>query len=58
MGPLIQEVHYYLEDGKIVYTELYHALRTYCCSKDCRHCPYDPRNTVGTMDLKFKESED
>jgi hypothetical protein len=58
MGPLIQDVHYYLDDGKIIYTELYHALRGYCCGKDCRHCPYEPRNEKGTTDLKFKESED
>lgn len=59
MGPLIQEVHYYLDNGKIIYTELYHALRKYCCGKeDCRHCPYDPPNTLGTIDLKFKDSEE
>ncbi len=32
--------HYYIEDGFMVYTELYHASRGYCCQSGCRHCVY------------------
>jgi len=35
--------HYYLEAGRIVFTELYHKNRGYCCGNKCRHCPYEPK---------------
>ena len=31
---------YYIEEGKVVFTEEYHKTRGYCCNNDCRHCPY------------------
>ena len=39
---MIQGIHYYLEDGKVVYTHKYHLERGYCCGSKCRHCPFDP----------------
>jgi hypothetical protein len=39
---LIEGVHYYVESGKWVFTELYHLLRGYCCKSGCRHCVYGP----------------
>ena len=36
--------HYYLENGKIVFTELYHKQRGYCCGSKCTNCPYDPKH--------------
>lgn len=36
----IEGVHYYLENGNWVFTELYHLLRGYCCKSGCRHCVY------------------
>ena len=33
-------LHYYKENGCIVFTELYHATRGFCCKNGCRHCPY------------------
>ena len=56
--PLINEVHYYLDNGKIIMTELYHKSRGYCCGKDCRHCPFDPKCVEGTTNIKESESED
>jgi len=35
--------HYYLENGKVVFTALYHLERGFCCGSNCRHCPYDPK---------------
>jgi len=32
--------HYYIENGKWVFTEKYHLLKNYCCKNGCRHCPY------------------
>jgi len=56
--PFIEGVQYYLDNGKIIMTELYHKSRGYCCGKGCRHCPFDPPNTLGTMEIKESESQD
>ena len=31
---------YYFEGPYLVFTEIYHRKRGYCCNSDCRHCPY------------------
>ncbi len=33
-------VHYYIEDGNLVFTEFAHIQRGYCCQSSCRHCAY------------------
>ncbi|MCU0444209.1 MAG: DUF5522 domain-containing protein [Microscillaceae bacterium] len=38
--PLIENIHYYWENGLMVFTEHYHRERGYCCKSGCRHCPY------------------
>jgi hypothetical protein len=38
---LTEGVDYYLEGNNIVFTELYHLRRGYCCDSGCRHCPYE-----------------
>lgn len=38
--PLVEGKHYYIEDGKLVFTERYHLERGFCCNSRCRHCPY------------------
>lgn len=38
--PLRPGYHYYIENGKWVFTESYHLLKGYCCQNACRHCPY------------------
>jgi hypothetical protein len=38
---LQEGVHYYLEDGLVVFTEVYLLERGFCCGNRCRHCPYD-----------------
>src|ERR1022692_594192 len=37
---LVEGVHYYMEDGFMVFTALYLPQRGYCCESGCRHCPY------------------
>ncbi|MCS6983594.1 MAG: cysteine-rich CWC family protein [Leptospiraceae bacterium] len=37
---LREGVHFYIEGGKLVFTEYYHILRGYCCGSLCRHCAY------------------
>ena len=36
--------HYYLDKGKVVFTELYHRNRGYCCGNGCKHCPFIPKH--------------
>jgi hypothetical protein len=43
--------HYYLDKGKIVFTELYLKNKGQCCGSGCKHCPYDPRHQKGNTVL-------
>ena len=38
--PLVENKHYYIENGCYVFTEYYLKNRGYCCGNGCRHCPY------------------
>ena len=41
---LKENVHYYLENGLMVFTQEYHLSRGRCCGNACRHCPFDHVN--------------
>ncbi|MTG96951.1 MULTISPECIES: cysteine-rich CWC family protein [Myroides] len=41
---MIEGVHYYIENGYFVFTELYHLMKGYCCQNGCRHCVYGFKN--------------
>lgn len=34
----IENVHYYIDHGRWVFTELYQLQKGYCCGNSCRHC--------------------
>ncbi len=34
---------YYLEDGRVHFTQNYLLERGPCCGGSCRHCPYDAK---------------
>jgi hypothetical protein len=38
--PLIPGEDFYMEGRALVFTELYHLRRGYCCESGCRHCPF------------------
>jgi hypothetical protein len=42
---LKEGLHYYLENGLMVFTEFYHIQRGYCCERGCRHCAYGKATT-------------
>ncbi len=45
MNRLTAGIDYYtLPDGRLVFTEMYHLKRGFCCGKGCRHCPYEYKN--------------
>jgi hypothetical protein len=31
---------FYMEEGRVVFTEHFLRKRGYCCQSGCRHCPY------------------
>ena len=39
-GELTEDVHFYHENRLVVFTELFHISRGYCCQSGCRHCGY------------------
>lgn len=42
MSELVLDEDFYLSpEGYRVFTEKYHLKRGYCCSSNCRHCPYE-----------------
>jgi len=41
---LKEDVHYYMENGFMVFTEAYHLARGRCCGNACRHCPFEHIN--------------
>lgn len=49
--PFIEGIHYYLQDGKIIFTSLYLASRKECCGSKCRHCPYT-ESVKGNKNIK------
>jgi len=38
-------LYYISDEGFRVFTEKYHLQRGYCCTNNCKHCPYgfDPK---------------
>lgn len=46
---LIEDIDYYIEDGKWVFTEWYHRKRGSCCGNGCRHCPYQHINVKSKL---------
>jgi hypothetical protein len=58
---LIENIDYYIENGKWVFTEKYHLDRGYCCrpnqEKGCRHCPYRSfKKNFESLDGKNQQS--
>ncbi len=43
---------YYMEGDRLIFTEEFHIRRGSCCGNYCRHCPYDPKHTRGSISLR------
>jgi uncharacterized protein DUF5522 len=39
-GELLEGLHYYVENGLLVFTAAFLQQRASCCESGCRHCPY------------------
>lgn len=51
---LKNNVDYYIEGERVIFTALAHIKRGSCCGNGCRHCPYEPRHTKGKVVLSEK----
>lgn len=40
MKDFVENRDYYLEKGRVIFTEHYLIKRGKCCGNNCRHCPY------------------
>ena len=47
----IKDIHYYMDDTRVVFTALYHTQRRVCCGNKCKHCPYTPKYEKGNVVL-------
>jgi hypothetical protein len=47
----IKDIHYYMDDTRVVFTALYHVQRGVCCGNKCKHCPYEPKYEKGNVVL-------
>ena len=47
-------VDYYIEGERVIFTALAHIKRGNCCGSGCRHCPYTPKHTKGKVVLAEK----
>lgn len=50
------DLYYISDEGFRVFTEKYHLQRGYCCTNNCRHCPYgfDPKTNKINLKNKVK----
>ena len=45
----IEDIHYYMERGNVIFKELFHIQRGQCCGNGCRHCPFTPNHKKGSV---------
>ncbi|MEM1327173.1 MAG: DUF5522 domain-containing protein [Bacteroidota bacterium] len=55
---LIENVDYYIENGRWVFTEAFHLKRGTCCGSRCRHCPYEHINVLEVKRAKRENKRD
>jgi len=55
---MVENIHYYVEGERVVFTALFHLQRGQCCGNGCRHCPYHPKHKKGTVNVNDKDSSE
>ena len=48
----IRDIHYYMDDTRVVFTALYHIQRGECCGNKCLHCPFEPQYEKGSTTIQ------
>lgn len=46
---------YLSPEGYIIYTEIHHLKRGYCCKNGCKHCPFGYNKKTGKFDREKKK---
>jgi len=54
---LQQDIDFYMEGERVIFSALFHIKRGSCCGNGCRHCPYDPKHERGNKTLQEKYLE-
>ena len=49
-----EDIHYYMEGDRVIFTALFHIERGQCCGNGCRHCPYEPKHKKGNQIMQEK----
>ena len=49
-----EDIHYYMEGERVIFTALFHIERGQCCGNGCRHCPYEPKHKKGNQIIQEK----
>ena len=49
-----EDIHYYMEGERVIFTALFHIERGQCCGNGCRHCPYEPKHKKGNQIIHDK----
>ena len=49
-----QDVDFYMEGERVIFTALFHIKRGSCCGNGCRHCPFEPKHTKGKVVVSEK----
>jgi hypothetical protein len=52
----LKQEDFYIENGRLVFTEQYHLKRGYCCGSGCRHCPYEPRHIENNRNTQVEQA--
>lgn len=50
----VENIDYYLEDGRVHFTKEYLLDKPACCGNFCRHCPFS-KNEKGNKKLRQEE---
>ena len=51
------DLFYLSEKGYRVFTEKYHLKRGFCCTNDCKHCPYGFDKKTNTVNKTKKNNK-
>ena len=46
-----ENIDYYFENGLIVFTELFHKKRGFCCGNGCKNCAFEPKHIKNNTKL-------
>lgn len=54
---LQENVDYYFINGLMVFTELFHQKRGFCCGNGCKHCAFEPPHIKNNTNIKTTETK-